>query len=228
MNFNDVILTYDENAFAQQKCAVELVQMLPRTNIESFIDIGCGTGFASIEVMKLFKNARCTMLDISDNMLSTAKSKIPHADTIKANAENFDFSNLSFNLAISNLSIQWFNNIFDFIAKILKCVNYFAFSIPIYGSFDDFYRIFDKIYIPKLKLYKPNEILQKLPYLCDYKIISISKTFSNAIEATRHFKNIGAAFETNQTTQSKIVNIIKSHKKPVRVNYEIMLCMITS
>ena len=228
MNFNNAVLTYDQNAFAQKKCAVELVKMLPITNIASFIDIGCGTGFASIEVLKRFQNAQCTMLDISDKMLSIAKNKIPNAETITANAENFNFSNLSFNLAISNLSIQWFNNIFGFIPKILKCVNYFAFSIPIYGSFDEFYRIFDKIDIPKLKLFSLKDLLQNLPQLFDYKTISISKTFPNAIEATRHFSSIGATFKTNQMTQSKIANIIKSHNKPVTINYEILLCSTIS
>ena len=52
-------------------------------------------------------------------LIKIAQSKIPRASIIYVDAEIFDFSSKNFDLAIANLSVQWFKNFELFLEKIL-------------------------------------------------------------------------------------------------------------
>ena len=221
-------LNYDKHAFAQKRSARELVEMLPNEHIASFIDIGAGTGIATIEVQKRFPDATVTLLDRSREMLKIANSKIPRANIISADAEMFDFSYKNFDLAIANLSVQWFKNFELFLEKILTRTKYFAFSVPLKGSFDEYTDIFKDIEIPHMNLYTQNELMHILrdnAEIITTKQIMITKTYPNAMDATRHFRNIGATMPINTAMQSKISAVLKSHKSPITVCYEVFLCV---
>ncbi len=133
-------LNYDSEAFAQRRCAEELAKMLPEIGISSFIDIGAGTGLVATEVIKKFPKAKTTLIDISPTMLKIAHSKFPNAEIIIADAEKYSF--MPQELAIANLSIQWFTNFEAFLHKMLTYNKYFAFSLPLKGSFKEYLDIF--------------------------------------------------------------------------------------
>ena len=232
MPFDSTIATlnYDKHAFAQKRSAKELVEMLPNENIASFIDIGAGTGMATVGVQKRFPYAKVTLLDRSREMLKIAQSKIPRASIIYVDAEIFDFSSKNFDLAIANLSVQWFKNFELFLEKILTSTKYFAFSVPLKGSFAEYTDIFKDIEIPHMNLYTQNELMHILrdnAEIITTKQIMITKTYPNVMEATRHFRNIGATMPINTAIQSKISAVLKSHKSPITVCYDLFLCVAT-
>ena len=221
-------LNYDEHAFAQKHSAKELVEMLPNDNFASFVDIGAGTGFATVEVKKRFPSAEVTLIDSSSKMLQIAKAKVPDATIINTDAEIFDFASLYFDLAIANLSVQWFKNFELFLEKILAHAKYFAFSVPLKSSFADYMDIFKDVDIPRMNLYTQNEVLHIIRSSAEIvtaKQLMIAKTYPNAIEACRHFRNIGATIPINTATQSKISAILKSHKSPITLRYDLFLCV---
>lgn len=221
-------LNYDEYAFAQKFSAKELVRLLPNDNIASVIDIGAGTGFVALEAQKRFPYAKLTLLDRSRGMLRIAKSKIPDATIINTDAETFDFAIQNFDMAIANLSVQWFKDFEAFLKKILEHAKYFAFSIPLNDSFADYMDIFNGIKMPRINLYTYREILHIVrsnAEIVTAKQFIVTKTYPNAIEATRHFRNIGATSPINTDTQSKISAILKSHKAPITLNYDMFLCV---
>ena len=231
MNFDDAALSYDESAFAQKQCAEELVKMLPNENIASFIDIGAGTGFASVAVLKKFPNARAVLLDKSAKMLEIAKTKIPCATTIIADAEVFEFSTYNFDLAIANLSLQWFKDLGTFMTKVSSHAKYFAFSIPLKGSFKEYFDVFRNVKYPDIKLYTESailDIIQQNAKVVSAKRCIINETYPNAIEAARHFRNIGAITTVNQQIQSKIAARLKAHQTPVTISYDMFLCLLKS
>lgn len=219
-------LNYDSEAFAQRRCAEELAQMLLEIGISSFIDIGAGTGLAATEVIKKFPKAKSTLIDISPTMLKIARSKFPNAEIISADVEKYSF--IPKKLAIANLSIQWFKNFEAFLRKILTYHKYFAFSVPIKGSFKEYLDVFKNIELPGIKLYSEDEILdivQRNAEIVSTKRLIITQTYQNAIEATRHFKNIGATMQIDAQTQSKISAILKSHKTSIVLLYDLFLCV---
>ncbi|MBQ9335616.1 MAG: methyltransferase domain-containing protein [Alphaproteobacteria bacterium] len=223
------VTNYDKNAFAQKRCTKELVKMLPNENIKSIIDIGAGTGLATIEVIKKFPNSEVVLLDKSPQMLESAKTKIPDAAIINADAEVFDFTSQNFDLAIANLSMQWFKDCRSFLHKVVKYTKYFAFSLPLSNSFNEYYSIFKNINLPLIRFYTIDEILAMLPSNTDIistRNITETKKYPTAIEATRHFKNIGATMPVDATIQSKISAILKSYKSPIMLNYDLFLCVL--
>ena len=222
---------YDDSAFAQKLCSEELANMLPDDDIKSFIDIGAGTGFAAMEVIKRFPIAEAALLDKSIKMLEVAKKKIPDATIINADAEVFDFMAAYFDLAIANLSMQWFKDCKSFLHKVVRHTKYFAFSLPLSNSFNEYYYIFRTIRIPFIRLYNQEEILSMLPsdvQIISRKNITVTKHYPNAIEATRHFKKIGATMPVDAEIQSKISAILKSYKSPIILNYDLFLCVCKS
>lgn len=221
-------LNYDEHAFAQKRSAKELVTMLPNENIASFIDIGAGTGVVTLEAQKKFPGAKVTLIDRSPNMLQIAQSKISEATIINADAETFNFASQNFDLAIANLSIQWFKDFELFLKKILTYTKYFAFSVPLKGSFAEYVDIFKDTELPRLNLYTQSEILRIImdnAKIVTTKRLVIPKTYPNAIEVARHFRNIGAIMPINTKTQSKISAVLKSHKLPIALRYDLFLCV---
>ena len=222
------VLNYDEHAFAQKRSAKELVGLLPDEKIASVIDIGAGTGLVALEVQKRFPDAKLTLLDRAYRMLQVAQSKIPDATIITSDAETFDFASQNFEIGIANLSVQWFKNFELFLKKILVHVKYFAFSVPLKDSFADYIDIFKTIEIPRINLYNQSEILHIIhrnAEIVSAKQFIITKTYPNAIEASRHFRNIGATISINTKTQSKVSAILKSHKAPIKLRYDLFLCV---
>lgn len=221
-------LNYDKYAFAQKRSAKELVGLLPDEQIASVIDIGAGTGLATLEVQKKFPDANLTLLDRSHGMLQIAQSKISRATIIAADAETFDFASQNFDIALANLSVQWFKDFELFLKKISAHVKYFAFSVPLKGSFADYMDIFKTIEALRMNLYSQSEILhivRRNAEIVTAKQFIITKTYPNAIEASRHFRNIGATLPINAKTQSKVSAILKSYKSPIKLRYDLFLCV---
>lgn len=234
-NFGKASFNYEKNADIQKNCAKALVKLLPNNiDIKSFIDIGAGTGFASIELLKIFKNAKITLLDISDKMLKIAKLNIPDARIINFNAEHFSFKKNNFDFAVSNLSCQWFVDFEKFFKNIMNGCRYFLFSTIGEKSFDEYKKIFEErgLNSPTFPydFNKPSlyDITKNIAKIISYKEVVFEKHFLNAISVAKYFKGIGANLSSGKIEQSKIVSILKSYKKPITLRYNIILCFIES
>jgi tRNA (cmo5U34)-methyltransferase len=93
-----------------------LVSSLPFTPDDAFsvLDLGCGTGTVSERILQSFPRAHVTCLDIAENMLSMAKSKlgafvdeggIPRADYAHADFATWTGSR-SFDAIVSSLALH--------------------------------------------------------------------------------------------------------------------------
>lgn len=108
---------YDQAAFVQKIVAKKLAEKIKLTFPNStflpikILEFGCGTGFLTEELTRLFPKAEITVSDISPAMLERAKTKF---DPLR-NALNFqvlDGENPPqypfYDLICSSLSLQWF------------------------------------------------------------------------------------------------------------------------
>ncbi|MDR3151597.1 MAG: methyltransferase domain-containing protein, partial [Holosporaceae bacterium] len=129
LSFNEACKTYDSVADVHILSSAHLAGMLKELNLSpgSVLDIGCGTGNTSAELIKAYPNAYYTICDLSENMVRHALLKIPEARTIVGDAEKYNFME-NYDLGISNLAMQWFESIDLFLEKILKNCHCFAFS----------------------------------------------------------------------------------------------------
>lgn len=98
---------YDELAKAQRQIGQRLWDALP-DDARHVLDVGCGTGYWTQRLAKRYPRAQITGLDLAPGMLEQARQR--YGDSIDwqhGDAAAQPFNDGSFNLAFSNLAMQW-------------------------------------------------------------------------------------------------------------------------
>ena len=210
--FDDSAETYDSVADIQRLSSKKLVEMIDNQNIFSVIDIGCGTGNTSLELYQKYPNADYSFCDISSNMLEITKKKFPKkCETMCADAENFMFPE-KYDLAISNLSMQWFDDQIAFIKKMKNHCKTFAFSTLLNTSFERYANLFETP--PKFNY--PS--IAELNFIKNYQVQRYSLEFENFFAVARYFKKLGA--------HAKIKTRLKKNCEKIFLDYDIFFAVM--
>lgn len=136
-HFNHAAPSYDEAAILQKTVAERIDERLALTTVKAktILDVGCGTGLLTEKVIQRYPHAQCFAIDLSENMLNQAKTRIqqprlkwlghslnnllqhcsitkkiaskPAAIAINADVYQLPFSDNSVDLIVSNLMLQW-------------------------------------------------------------------------------------------------------------------------
>src|SRR6266498_4311716 len=91
--------------------AIALMHVTPEARV---LDVGCGSGWATRMLAEYAFNGRVTGIDISDEMISvarTASQSQPNVDFEIANAEQLPFNDHEFTHAFSMESLYYYRNI---------------------------------------------------------------------------------------------------------------------
>jgi malonyl-CoA O-methyltransferase len=103
--------SYDGLASLQCSVGKELLtRSLDKAVKGIILDLGCGTGFVTGELLKLYPAEQVVALDIALPMLQVTRNKnlaIPQLGYICADAESLSFKDRSINMIVSNLALQW-------------------------------------------------------------------------------------------------------------------------
>jgi malonyl-CoA O-methyltransferase len=114
--------TYDEHAFLQREIGGRLFERLDyiKWAPQRILDIGSGTGYATQRLRERYEHADITALDIAPVMLTVAREKSARPSFFKwllgaapmqryvcADAESLPFAGETFEMALSNLAMQW-------------------------------------------------------------------------------------------------------------------------
>lgn len=109
------IADYDENMlntdWGYNEGRVELAKQIP-PNIESLLDLGCGTGLELAEIFKLYPDIEVTGIDLTQVMLDKLKEKYSDKNTklICDSYFNADFGKGIYNAAISCETLHHFSH----------------------------------------------------------------------------------------------------------------------
>ena len=103
--------SYDGLASLQRSVGKELLtRSLDKAIKGPILDLGCGTGFVTGELLKLYPDEQVIALDIALPMLQVTRNKnlvSQQLEYICADAENLSFKEHSINTMVSNLALQW-------------------------------------------------------------------------------------------------------------------------
>lgn len=108
--------SYDASAVLQQEIAKRLAQRLDYIKLQPqcTLDIGCGTGYVTQDLLKRYPKAKVIALDIALNMISQTK-KIGRwfrkPQLVCADAEQLPLMADSIDLIVSNLMLHWSNDL---------------------------------------------------------------------------------------------------------------------
>ena len=114
--FNRAAPTYDAAAVLQREVADRLLERLDLVKLDPawILDAGSGTGYASRRLSKRYAKARIVALDFAEAMLQQgrkARGWFSRQQFVCGDLEALPFQENRFDLAFSNLSLQWCNDL---------------------------------------------------------------------------------------------------------------------
>jgi malonyl-CoA O-methyltransferase len=135
-SFEQAAPSYDEIAVLQREVGSRLLERLDLVRLlpELILDVGCGTGFITLGLLKKYRRARVIALDIAFNMLVQARkcsSWFRKLRCICGDAEALPVAEATCDLLFSNLTLQWCadpDGVFREFRRVLKPGGLLLFS----------------------------------------------------------------------------------------------------
>ena len=124
-SFGQKTASYNHHAVLQKEMAKKLCDLLSNVAPQNILEIGCGTGFLTQNLIQKFPTAQIKAIDISKNMIAACRQKFKGYQNIDfqvADGENFDDGH-KYDLIVSNLSVQWFDNPVTGLKYLTKMLN---------------------------------------------------------------------------------------------------------
>ena len=114
-SFSQAAATYDAAAVLQSTVRDELLRRLEvlRMEPEVVVDLGAGTGQASIALKRRYPGGRVVAMDIAHGMLLQARKRqtlLRRFDRVVADAAALPLGNASVDMLFSSLMLQWCND----------------------------------------------------------------------------------------------------------------------
>lgn len=117
---------YDEMLLHNRQGAARLVAALPPGRYEEILDVGCGTGFVSEEMVARFGTARVTGVDPSAGMLERFREKLAglsvEATLMRAGVHEMPVPEGAFDAVVSGMAFHWFPDKPAAVAAMARCL----------------------------------------------------------------------------------------------------------
>jgi len=135
-SFDQAAASYDQAAVLQREVGNRMLERLAlvRLTPSMIVDVGCGTGIATVQLMKKYRKARVFGLDIAPQMLTIARRRAPWFRKLRClcgDAEALPLATTSCDLLFSNLALQWcgdLDRVFREFRRVLKPGGLLLFS----------------------------------------------------------------------------------------------------
>ncbi len=253
-HFSRAATSYDAYAIIQREMAKELAIFLQQAEnkFNQIIEIGCGTGLFTSELVKHFPQSGILATDISASMLEQAQEKLgsfPQISYLQLDGEKpLPASFLSVDLIASSAVFQWFSDpkkAFKNFAASLKPGGHLAFATFGPNTFFELAKAFQAAYAQAKKepsyVHGPqflakSELKNMLEnFSCDIFSQTKEQYFPSVKAFLHSIKKVGAqnAAAEKNILKSRIIlqNMLENYdrnyrtEKGVRATYEIIYCL---
>ena len=214
--FSRKLNSYNENAHIQKQMAEKLINManpIPAKQvIEDILEIGCGTGLLTEFAHKKLDYKNYIALDIVPECKKHIEKIDSNIEFITSDIETYIENSKTFDLIISNASLQWVENLPEFINKLvnkLKPNGKLLFSTFGKENFREIYFVLGKTltYFSKSEL--QNELKIYSPQIEEEVRVMAFKTPKDVL---KHIQNTGVNALSQETwTKKDLVNFEKEY-----------------
>lgn len=236
--FGSAAKTYEQQAPVQKWTAGLLrqyVESLGLTNVHNILEIGCGTGFLTREVMDIFPDANWTVTDLSADMLETCQQNIPVKATFSQMDGEYPTVDGPFDLIVSSLAMQWFVDLpagLGRLSDLLSPHGHMVFTTLGSKSFQEWRNCLEDLALP-VGLHDYPSLQEAQSFDLTGRIIGFSsrikkQDYQNGFAFLKALKSIGAqspksGYRTmNAKEMRKVINHL-DQKDECAMTYEILL-----
>ncbi len=113
-SFGKASNTYEKDAPVQRWTAGFLAEVIKGLSVEQpadCLEIGCGTGFLTQEIVTLFPHANLLITDLSPDMLENCRARIGDNVSYQVMDGEHPALDRKFDLIVSSLAFQWFHDL---------------------------------------------------------------------------------------------------------------------
>ena len=204
--------SYDENAKIQKRMAERLITFVQNKQPKKILEIGCGTGFLTKLINKEFKFESFMAIDIVKDCEQYIKNISSNIIFTPADIEEFITSNNeTYDLIISNASLQWVENFEDVINSLKNFLNpngELIFSTFGTENFREIYHIIGA----SLKYYSINDLQKMFPQSIIEPEIHIM-AFDTPKDVLKHLQLTGVnAIENTHWTKKDLTKFENGYK----------------
>ena len=212
----DTISVFDELSFWSSIFGKLLLDHVPLRKGMRILDLGCGTGFPLFELAhRLDPISKLTGIDTWETAVERANWKksqyrLPNVEIIRCDAVKIPFHDKEFDLIVSNLGLNNFDNpqaVIRECYRVVKRPGRICLTTNLEGHFMEFYAVFEATlkelgmehYLPKLKAQEQqrgtDETIRELLEDARFSVLKIirDKFYMRYIDGTallRHFLTI--------------------------------------
>jgi malonyl-CoA O-methyltransferase len=191
--FSKNVEYYERHASEQKESANRLAQLFRPLPDGEILEIGCGTGFLTKEIIETYPKHTLTSIDLSDEMVHYCKSHYPEVTFFQKDGEEIE-EEQRYEAIFSGMCLHWFLNPVKGLKKIRKALRkggVFYFSFPNERSYPEwkyfplnrslsvglFLEEFGNVYFDEVEFTK--EYAQPLAFLQEMKRLGVSTKIEN-------------------------------------------------
>ena len=239
-SFSKAAALYDRKALWQKDVAQYLLQFVP-PQFSNALDLGCGTGTLALNLQKINPAAEIHGIDIAEGMIYEAlkrsiKEKSPEVLFNIGDMEHIPYPDESFDLVVSNLSLQWLdepNRCFAEVQRVLRPEGRFIFTTLIDGSMPELQEAYAAIQHthshPLISAERIKEALNAAGLIIfGLEMFTDTLYFKTFPELLESIRGIGAkAQNTQPLTKTKLQKLTQAYAHETKgypVSYDVILC----
>lgn len=227
--------SYDKTAYVQPVVAAHLAARLTSAP-RRILEIGCGTGGLSGQLLNKFPDSELVLSDISPAMLAVCRKNIGEKPIYRViDAENLPTDIGSFDLIVSSLALQWVTDLTEALRKLIDILapeGVLAFSLLGDQNFKEWQELLKQHGVSSGLHYYPSaeSFCWPAPYQGFIMQEFLQEYHENGALFLKSLKKIGAATARpghKPISPSAMKKILKASEAGFTVSYHILYGTLT-